>query len=110
LVAPTIGATLRVSAGPSPRQLGPWGSRAVRRSLDGVDDGLLAIAEEVPTDRIVRAKVGLCAEGTGESALGERAPRDATHALILEERKQLTFVFTHQQVLVLHRDQTDSEG
>src|SRR5674476_1536941 len=79
--------------------------------LNRVDDVLVAVEEERAAVKVsvrvlappARRRV---APGASHAATSQRAPRDAVHALEVQEREHLALLLAHDQaVLVLHRDE-----
>src|SRR5664280_511261 len=79
--------------------------------LNRVDDVLVAVEEERAAVKVgvrvlappARRRV---APGASHAATCQRAPRDAVHALEVQEREHLALLLAHDQVvLVLHRDE-----
>src|SRR5664279_2085944 len=79
--------------------------------LNRVDDVLVAVEEEraaltVGVGVLTSPARRRIAPRASHAATSERAPRDAAHALVVQEREHLALLLAHDQaVLVLHRDE-----
>src|ERR1700743_426110 len=66
-------------------------------TLDGLDDGTVAVEEYRPVLLVdspvdLRALRGAFAPGAGDQPPGQRAPRDAAHALVAVQHHTLRFL------------------